>query len=43
VARYAGLDEDTTRRALENLVRRGMVTMRIPGEVGRRFRNEVGH
>jgi DNA-binding IclR family transcriptional regulator len=26
VARYAGLDEDTTRRALEDLVRRGMVT-----------------
>jgi DNA-binding IclR family transcriptional regulator len=26
VARYAGLDEDTIRRALEDLVRRGMVT-----------------
>jgi DNA-binding IclR family transcriptional regulator len=27
VARYAGLDEDTVRRALEDLVRRGMVTI----------------
>ena len=27
VARYAGLSEDTTRCALEDLVRRGMVTI----------------
>ena len=27
VARYARLDEDTVRRALEDLVRRGMVTI----------------
>ena len=27
VARYASLDEDTARRALEDLVRRGMVTI----------------
>ena len=27
VARYAGLSEDTVRRALEDLVKRGMVTI----------------
>jgi DNA-binding IclR family transcriptional regulator len=27
VTRYSGLDEDTVRRALEDLVRRGMVTI----------------
>jgi DNA-binding IclR family transcriptional regulator len=27
VARHASLDDDTVRRALENLVRRGMVTI----------------
>ena len=27
VARYASLDEDTVRRALEDLIRRGMVTI----------------
>jgi DNA-binding IclR family transcriptional regulator len=27
IARYAGLDEDTVRRALEDLIRRGMVTI----------------
>jgi DNA-binding IclR family transcriptional regulator len=27
VARYTSLDEDTARRALEDLVRRGMVTI----------------
>jgi DNA-binding IclR family transcriptional regulator len=27
VARYAGLDENTARRALEDLIKRGMVTI----------------